>query len=143
MMLADVNVLLAAYRPDAAAHAVCSNWLSGVIRADRPFGISTQVLNSVVRIATTRKAFDPPSQTKDALEFCRELLAQPHAVRIEPGERHWDIFEGLCAKGGIRSARVTDAWFAAISIEAGTEWITMDRDFARFPGLKWRLLEAD
>lgn len=36
-----------------------------------------------------------------------------------------------------RGPRVTDAWFAALAIEHGCEWITMDRDFARFPGLKW------
>jgi hypothetical protein len=33
---------------------------------------------------------------------------------------------------------VTDAWFAALAIEWDCEWITLDRDFARFPGLKWR-----
>ena len=26
---------------------------------------------------------------------------------------------------------------AALAIEWGCEWVTMDRDFARFPGLKW------
>jgi predicted nucleic acid-binding protein len=30
---------------------------------------------------------------------------------------------------------VQDAWFAALAIEAGCEWITTDRDYARFPGL--------
>jgi hypothetical protein len=33
---------------------------------------------------------------------------------------------------------VTDAWFAALAIESGCDWITLDRDFARFPGLNWR-----
>jgi len=31
-----------------------------------------------------------------------------------------------------------DAWFAALAIESGCEWITPDRDYARFPGLRWR-----
>jgi len=26
-----------------------------------------------------------------------------------------------------------------MAIEAGCEWITLDRDYARFPGLKWSL----
>ena len=39
-------------------------------------------------------------------------------------------------------ARVTDAWYAALAIEWGCEWITFDRDYARFPGLKWRTPEA-
>lgn len=31
-----------------------------------------------------------------------------------------------------------DAYLAAIAIENGLEWVTTDRDFARFPGLRWR-----
>jgi predicted nucleic acid-binding protein len=31
----------------------------------------------------------------------------------------------------------SDAWFAALAIEWDCEWITFDRDYARFPGLKW------
>jgi predicted nucleic acid-binding protein len=33
---------------------------------------------------------------------------------------------------------VQDAWFAALAIESGCEWITTDRDYARFEGLRWR-----
>ena len=59
------------------------------------------------------------------------------ATIVEPGDRHWDIFRRLCIETGTRGARITDAWFAALAIESGCEWITLDRDFARFPGLKW------
>lgn len=37
-------------------------------------------------------------------------------------------------KGGL----VADAYLAALAIESGSEWITTDRDFSRFPGLHWR-----
>jgi predicted nucleic acid-binding protein len=33
---------------------------------------------------------------------------------------------------------VQDAWFAALAIASGCAWITTDRDFARFPGFRWR-----
>jgi uncharacterized protein len=33
---------------------------------------------------------------------------------------------------------VPDAYLAALAIESGSEWITTDRDFSRFPGLRWR-----
>jgi predicted nucleic acid-binding protein len=33
---------------------------------------------------------------------------------------------------------IQDAWFAALAIESGCEWITADRDYARFDGLRWR-----
>jgi uncharacterized protein len=57
---------------------------------------------------------------------------------VEPGERHWDIFRRLCIETDTRGSRVSDAWFAALAIEWGCEWITLDRDYARFPGLAWR-----
>ncbi len=37
---------------------------------------------------------------------------------------------------------MTDAWFAALAIESGCEWVTFDRDFSRFPGLKYTLLSV-
>jgi predicted nucleic acid-binding protein len=44
----------------------------------------------------------------------------------------------LCVGAETRGSRITDAWLAALAIESGCEWITLDRDFARFPGLKWQ-----
>ncbi len=38
------------------------------------------------------------------------------------------------AKGNL----VADAYLAALAIESGSEWITTDRDYARFKGLRWR-----
>jgi hypothetical protein len=33
---------------------------------------------------------------------------------------------------------VQHAWFAALAVESGCEWITTNRDYARFAGLAWR-----
>jgi uncharacterized protein len=91
----------------------------------------------VVRITTGSRPFVVPSTLDEAFGFCRDLLDQPHARVIEPGDRHWDIFQRLCQSTETRGPRVTDAWLAALAIEHGCEWVTLDRDFARFPGLKW------
>ena len=50
----------------------------------------------------------------------------------------WDIFAGLCLSAGPKGNLVPDAYLAALAIESGSEWITTDRDFSRFPGLRWR-----
>ena len=138
MILADVNVHLSAYRADSPVHDRCRNWLASVIAADSAFGVSPLVLSAVVRITTNRRAFNPPSHTSDVLGYCEELLTQPHCVVVRPGERHWSIFSTLCRAGDVKADLVTDAWFAALAIEHGCEWITFDRDFKRFPGLRWR-----
>ena len=53
----------------------------------------------------------------------------------------WGIFRGLCVASDVRGPRVSHAWFAALAIEWGCEWITFDRDYARFPDLKWHVPE--
>jgi predicted nucleic acid-binding protein len=57
---------------------------------------------------------------------------------ISPGSRHWGIFVDLCRKVGAKGNLIPDAYLAALAIESGSEWITTDRDYARFPGLRWR-----
>jgi hypothetical protein len=139
MILADVNVLIYAFRKDVTQHAVCRRWLAGVIEGDARFGVSPAALSAVVRITTNPRAFKTPSPVDEAFGFCDDLIGQPHAQLVEPGERHWDIFKRLCVETDAAGVRVTDAWFAALAIEWGCEWITFDRDFARFPGLAWRV----
>ena len=139
MMLPDVNVLIYAFRSDMHQHAICRHWLERVVEDQAPFGISHQVLAAVVRITTNPRAFRIPSPIEEAFAFCDNLLGQPHCQVIDPGGRHFEIFRELCVRTETRGARVTDAWFAALAIESGCEWITFDRDYARFPRLTWRV----
>ena len=138
MILPDVNVLIYAFRPGVPEHAVCRPWLNGVIDSDARFGVSPLTLSAVVRLTTGARFYPAPSMLDDAFGFCQDLLGQPHCQIVEPGERHWDIFQRLCIDTDTRGPRVTDAWFAALAIEWGCDWITLDRDYARFPGLRWR-----
>jgi uncharacterized protein len=48
------------------------------------------------------------------------------------------IFRRLCVEYGAKGNLVPDAFLAALAIEQCCEWITTDRDYARFTGLKWR-----
>jgi uncharacterized protein len=139
MILPDVNVLIYAFRADLPQHTVCRPWLVKVISRDACFGLSPAVLSAVVRITTNSRAFKTPSTIEEAFGFCEDLLGQPNCQVVEPGERHWDIFRRLCIETDTRGPRVSDAWFAALAIEWGCEWITLDRDYARFPGLNWQV----
>ncbi len=140
MILCDVNVYLQAFRSDAGDHARCRTWLDAVVNGPSRYGVSPQALSAVLRIATNPRAFTQPSSLEEALRFCDAVLAGPHCVSVQPGDRHWEIFRRLCLDAGARGNVVPDAWFAALAIEWGCEWITLDRGFARFPGLRWRLL---
>jgi hypothetical protein len=40
--------------------------------------------------------------------------------------RHWEIFTRLCAEADVYGNLVPGAGFAALAIESGCEWITLD-----------------
>jgi len=96
------------------------------------------VLSGCFRILTHPRTFDAPSPSRTAMAFLRQVREDTHAVVIAPGPRHWSVFMELCEKSDARGNLVPDAYLAALAMESGSEWITTDRDYARFPGLRWR-----
>ena len=138
MILPYVNVLLYAFRSDAVDHPSYRIWLEGLIEGDEGYGMSPQVLCSVIRVSTHPRIYVKPSRLDDAFAFARALLGQPACTVIQPGPRHWSIFEQLSRRVPAVGNLAQDAWFAAMAIESGCEWITADRDYGRFPGLRWR-----
>jgi hypothetical protein len=138
LILVDVNVLLYAFRRDADRHAEYRAWLDGVVNGDAPYGVSTQVLASLVRISTHPRIYREPSTREEALGFCRALLEPDICALVHPGDRHWAIFVDLVDRAKASGNLIQDAWFAALAIDSGVEWISTDRDYARFPGLAWR-----
>ena len=139
MILADVNVLVAGYRDDHPEHARCRSFLQSVLTGQELFGTSGLVFSGFLRVVTLPRVFARPSPLEHAIGFARALLAHPRAVPINPGRRHWEIFSGLCMKAEAKGNLIPDAYLAALAIESGCEWITLDGDFARFPGLRWRM----
>lgn len=138
MQLADVNVLVYAFRTDAPGHAEHRRWFEGVVASREPFALSESVLASVLRLVTNPRVFKVATPLAEALAYVDAIRAQPRAVIIRPGDDHWAIFTALCRSSDARGNLVTDAWLAALAIEHGCELMTADRDFARFEGLRWR-----
>ena len=138
MILCDVNVLLYAFRRDTHRHREYRNWLMERLAGPENVGVSDLVLSGLVRVATHPRIFTKPSTLEEALAFVEAVRSSPVSVPVSPGRRHWDVFRDLCVQSGVKGNLVPDAYLAALAIEAGCEWITTDRDFARFPGLRWR-----
>jgi hypothetical protein len=138
MILPDVNILVYAHSERAQDHLRFKDWVAGLIQGNEAYGISDLVLSGFLRIVTNPRIFTPPSALRDALTFVERIRSQPHCVLISPGPRHWELFTDLCRSAGARGNLVPDAYLAALAIESGSEWITTDGDYARFPGLRWR-----
>ena len=137
MQLADVNVLVNAFREDAPAHRGCRRWLEAMVRSAEGYAVTDSVLAGFLRIVTHPRVFRTVTPLAKAVEFCQVLRNEPNAIAIAPGDRHWDIFTSLCRSANAKGNLVPDAWLAALAIESGCELITSDRDFARFDGLRW------
>jgi toxin-antitoxin system PIN domain toxin len=131
-------VLVYAHRADAPLHVEMRAWLEAQINADAAYGLSDLVVSGFLRIVTHPRVFEVPSAWADAIRFAEQLREQPNCVAIAPGPHHWEIFARLCKSAVAKGNLVSDAYLAALAIEHGGEWITTDRDFSRFPGLKWR-----
>lgn len=138
MILPDINVLVYAHRADAPNHTAYRRWLEDILNSDQSYGMADIVLSGFLRIVTHPRIFDPPSNMDAALAFANQVRNQPNCVPLDPGPRHWRIFIRLCEQAGVKGNLVPDAYLAALAIESGSEWITTDRDFSRFPDLKWR-----
>lgn len=51
---------------------------------------------------------------------------------------HPKVFDKPSPLADAKGNLVPDAYLAALAIESCCEWITTDRDFSRFKGLRWR-----
>lgn len=138
MLLADVNVLIYAFREDAPEHKAYREWLDVSVAEDLAYGTSDVVLSSFLRIVTHPRIFKTPTPLAEGIAFVEAYRGQPNAVAVSSGARHWSIFVDLCRRVGAKGPLVADAYLAALAIESGSEWVTADRDFSRFPGLRWR-----
>ncbi len=112
--------------------------MEGAINSPQPYAVSDVVLSSFLRIVTHPRIFRSRSDLESALSFVRMLRGQPNAVMVTPGPRHWDLFVEICRASDARGNLIPDAYLAALALETGSDLITTDRDFARFPGLRWR-----
>lgn len=144
MLLADVNPFIYAHRPESTHHGEYRDWLTAALGGPEQFGVSELVLSGFLRIVTNHRVYRDPTPPEAALHFCHRVLAGSAAVLVRPGPRHWQLFVDACVVVGARANVVPDAYLAALAVEQGATWLTTDRGFARFPGLRWRHpLQAD
>ncbi len=138
MILPDVNVLVYAHRRDAADHDRYREWMVAIQGGAASYALSGLVLSAFIRIVTNPRVLRDPTPLLQALAFASEVRDQENCVVITPGARQWQIFADLCVSVSARGNMIPDAYLAALAIESGCEWVTTDRDYARFPGLRWR-----
>jgi toxin-antitoxin system PIN domain toxin len=108
-----------------------------VLAGNETVGIPWPVISAFLRISTNTRLPAPRMSMDTACEITSSLLDLPVVRTIEAREDHWRLVRQLLHDGQATGNLVTDAQIAALTIEWGGVLHTTDRDFARFPGLRW------
>ena len=137
MKLLDVNVVLPAHRADHPDHVVARNWLDALLAGREQFGVPWIVWWSFLRLSSHPRVFHVPTPLDEAIEFIRAMRSQPGHISVEPGDNHLDCLRSVSERGEATGDLVPDAVLAALAVEHGGELVSFDRDFARFPDLRW------
>jgi toxin-antitoxin system PIN domain toxin len=137
MILIDANLLL--YASDAASvhHEAARHWLETTLSEPEPVGLSWVALLAFLRVGTNPRLRKDAPTVEEAEAIVAGWLERPMVTLVNPSERHWQILRDMMTNGQARGPLVTDAHLAALAIEHGATLATTDRDFARFPGLKF------
>lgn len=138
MIVLDANVLLYAYGAAAPLHDKARTWLEETFSSVEPVGLPWQTIAAFIRIATNTRLPGFRRSVADAARVVDAWLAQPNVRLLVPGDQHWSLLRKMIVEGQVSGPLVTDAQLAALAIEYGGVLHTTDRDFARFPGLRWK-----
>ncbi len=138
MIIIDANILLYAYDSSSVLHLKARIWLERVLSSGEPVGLPWQSAAAFLRIVTNPRLPGERWTVEEAAQIVDEWSAQPNLRLLGPGEHHWPLLRQVMIDGQARGPLITDAQMAAITIEYGGVLHTTDRDFARFPGLRWR-----
>lgn len=137
MIVADVNVLVYAFRHESEHFETYHRWLGETIGGPEAFAIVDDCLAGFVRIVTNPRIYEAPAPTVLALEFVRKLRISRNATPIAANSATWELLdEWVSGDDRIVGNLVPDAFLAALAASHGARLATNDRGFARYPGLK-------
>lgn len=137
MKILDANLLLYAYDRNSSFHREAKNWLEDLLSSNELVGIPWQTVGAFLRVMTNPKLPAERFTPEEAMDVVESWMSVTGVRMLSPGERHAPLLRRMMVEGQVRAGLVTDAQLAALTLENGGYLCTTDRDFARFPGLRW------
>jgi toxin-antitoxin system PIN domain toxin len=133
-MTPDVNVLVAAFRPDHPHHSPARAWLNDAVHQaafkHTPLVLLGMVVTGFVRVTTNPRVFKQIDALEDVLAFVDTLLACP-GVSHQASGAAWPGLRDLCLSHQASGNLMSDAWIATTVLQFGETLCTFDRDFTR------------
>jgi toxin-antitoxin system PIN domain toxin len=137
VIVLDANILLYAYDSAAVLHTKARSWMEDAMSSGTPVGLSWQTIGAFLRVVTNPRIPGDRFTIEEAAQLVDRWLEQPNVLLLWPGDTHWPLVRQTMVESQSRGPLVTDAQLAALTIEYGGILHTTDRDFARFPTLRW------
>jgi len=137
VIVLDVNLLIYAYDTTTLHHRSARRWVEAIFSGVEPVGLPWQTVSAFLRVSTNSRLPGNRFTMHEAAEIVDRWAAQPTVSFLAPGIRHWAYFRRMLIEGAVAGPLATNAELAALTMENGGVLYTTDRDFARFPGLKW------
>ena len=137
MLLLDANLLIYAYHAGSGEHAAAKAWVESAFSGAEAVGLPWLTILAFLCITTNQRVFERPLSIAKAQGIAASWLARPQVHPVEAGANFFNVLSTLLGPAQIKGPLVNDAAIAALAIEHGATLCTTDRDFARFPGLKW------
>jgi hypothetical protein len=137
VIVVDANLLIYAYDTGSVRHEASRAWLEEALSGREPVGLPWQSVAAFLRVMTNPKLYDRRYSLGEATGIVETWMAQSSVRILAPAEDHWLQFRTMILNGSASGPLVSDAEIAALTIEYGGVLHTADRDFARFPGLRW------
>jgi toxin-antitoxin system PIN domain toxin len=138
MIVLDANILLYAYDSGSAHHAKARAWVEREFSGSQTIGLPWQTVTAFVRIMTNLRLPGERFSIGEVVAVVDGWLDQPNIRLIAPGEDRWPLFRQMLVEGQAAGPLASDAHLAALTIEYGGVLHTTDRNFARFPALRWK-----
>ena len=136
MIVLDANILFYSYSTGSPEHQKARTCVENLFSGTEPVGLPWQTITAFLRTSTNPRL----PGARAAIEAAREVqdwLEQPNVRLLSPGDDHWRTLRQMIFDGQAFGPMVSDAQIAALTIEHGAVLYSSDRDFARFPGLRW------
>jgi uncharacterized protein len=138
VIVLDANLLIYAYNSGSAHHTTARPWLEKTLSEIEAVGLPWQAVSAYLRVMTNRRLPGEHFSVEEAAGMIDLWLAHPNVQVLVPGDNYWRLFRRMIVEGRASGPLVSDAEIAALTIEYGGVLYTADRDFARFPGLRWK-----
>ena len=137
MILVDTDLLIFSHNADAEQHIQSRHWLEQQFASGARVGLPWHGLLGFIRLVSNPKIFSKAESPRDAWQQVRDWLSLENVWIPQPTERHVRIMDEMFKSTRIGTQDVMDVHLAALAIEHGLILCSTDRDFVRYPTLRW------